>query len=491
MPKHLFCKYGLIIYLICLSPIVRSQIVSFEQKNIAIKALFDSLTTKTQVDIAYDVNAFNPDSLIDVNYQSQHALQIVQDVLNKNAVDINYSDGQIVISKRLVSRIVPKTIRITGTLYDEADSTVLPLVNISVSGKPLGTITNGDGQYEFKLPMEYANGQLAFSFLGYNTAFKTIPNTDAVIDVVLQATSVKLDEVEVTYKDPDEIVNNLRLKHKDNYFLQQTVLEGFFRESIKQDGTYVQVSEAIIKLIKPGYSAPSNLERVKFIKGRKKNDLQSMDLIDFKLEGGPFQFSRVDIARYQDFYSSDNILYKYYYDGVAILNDELVYKVRFRPISDDGNLLYNGVLFIHSESFALVRSEFELTKKALKSSGKSLIRKASRKVKVKPLRAKYYIDYRQFENKWILNRIEGEIVVRINDKNHKVNSIFTAVTELLISDCKVDSKFKMKPSELYKSKYVLADHIKETDEEFWKNYNIIRPDQALEMVFKKTKVVSK
>ena len=233
------------------------------------------------------------------------------------------------------------------------------------------------------------------------------------------------------------------------------------------------------------------MERVKFIKGRKKNDLQSMDFIDFKLEGGPFQFSRVDIARYQDFYSPDNYLYKYSYDGIDVLNDELVYKVKFRPVEDNGNLLYNGILYIHSESFALVRSEFELTNRALRSSGKSLIRKASRKVKVKPLKASYYIDYRMFDNKWILNRIEGEIVVRINDKKQKINSVFSAVTELLISDCEKNNKFKLKPSELYKSKYVLAEHIKENDEQFWKNYNIIRPDQALEMVFKKTKVVSK
>jgi len=491
MIKHLLSKYFVIVYFLCCFVSAGAQITTINQHNITIKALFDSLTSNTTIDIAYDVNAFKPDSIVNVNYQNKHALLIVQDVLRKNKVDISYSSGQIIISKSIEKTQDRKFIRISGTAYDKNDSTALPLVNISVKNKPLGTITNSDGQYEFKLPLKYANEQMAFSFLGYHTAFMSIPLADSIIDVHLEPSSIKLDEVAITYKNPLEIIDQLKQAHQNNYYNEQTVLEGFFRESIKQDGDYVQVSEAIIKIIKPSYLFPSNLERVKFIKGRKKNDLQKMDLVNFKLEGGPFQFSRVDIARYKDFFAEENNLYRYSYEGIDVLDDEIVYKVGFKPLYDNGSLLYSGILFIHAQSFALVRSEFVLTNKALKSSGKALIRKASRKIKVKPLKAAYYIDYRKLNDRWIINRVEGEIVIRINDKNQKINSEFSAVTELLISDCEINNKFKLKPSELYRSKYVLADQIDETDENFWKNYNIIRPDQALEMVFKKTKVVSK
>lgn len=491
MNKHSISKYLLIIYFVCFSVNLNAQITSIYVESISIEALFDSLTHKTAIDIAYDVNAIPHDSLIRANYQNKHALQIVQDVLSKSEVDINYLNGQIIISKKRPEAPTPKQIRITGTVLDQSDGNRLPLVNISVINKPLGSITNSEGQFEFKIPRDYTGEQMAFSFLGYNPFFITVPPADSVFEIRLSLTSVKLDEVEITYKDPTSILRQHINHNEENYFDKQTVLEGFFRESIRQDGQYVQVSEAIIEIIKPSYLNPSNLERVRFIKGRKKNDLHAMDFINFKLEGGPFQFSRIDIARYQDFFQEEKALYKYSYDGIDILNDEVVYKVKFRPLNDNGDLLYNGTMFIHSESFALVRSEFKLTGKALKTSGKTLIRKASRKIKVKPLDASYYIDYRLWENKWILNRIKGEIVIRINDKNQKINSEFTATTELLISDCEENEKYKLKPADLYKSKYVLADQISETDEEFWKDYNIIRPDDELEKVFKKTKVVSK
>ncbi|MCU4154649.1 carboxypeptidase-like regulatory domain-containing protein [Carboxylicivirga sp. A043] len=491
MIKLLNSKYVLLVYFFCLFINANSQVTSFKQQKITIEALFDSLTNHTSIDIAYDVNAIPHDSVINANFQNKHALQIVQEVLVHQNVDISYLNGQIIISKTLETAIQKeKSIRLIGTVYDKDDGTTLPLVNVTVMGKPLGSITNNQGQYEFKLPSHYAGEQLAFSFLGYHTSYFNVPQHDSLINIELQPTSIQLNEIEVTYKDPLKIIEQLQNHYPENYINQQCVLEGFFRESIKQDGAYVQVSEAIIQIIKPSYAKPSSMERVKFIKGRKKNDLQSMDFVDFKLEGGPFQFSRVDIARYQDFFSADNELYKYNYDGIDVLDEEIVYKVKFKPLTDDGDLLYYGILYIHADSYALVRSEFHLTNRALRSSGRSLIRKASRKIKVKPMKASYFIDYRKLQDKWILNRIKGEIVVKINERKHKINSEFTATTELLISDCEVNGKYKLKPSELYKSRFVLADQIKETDEQFWKNYNIIRPDESLEKVFKKTKVVS-
>lgn len=493
MIKHLQCKYKIVLCLlfVLFDYGIEAQVVSVKQSNITVENLLDSLTSIANVDIAYDVNALPTDSVIHVDYENTHALEIIKDVLSNANVNIKYINGQIVISADVISKVEQNTIVIRGLVKDEETEVPLPLVNVSVEGKPLGTISNSEGLYEFKVPSNYRHQKMAFSFLGYHTAFVQIPERDSTLNIQLQQTSVKLDEVEIAYKDPDEIMEFVNINHSDNYNDEQAILSGFFRESIKQDGEYVQVSEAIVEIIKPSYYNPSNLERVKFIKGRKKNDLQSMDMVNFKLEGGPFQFSRVDIARYQDFFAKENGLYKFSYDGVDVLNDELVYKVRFKPHIDNGDLLYQGVLFIHSESYALVRAHFSLTKKALKTSGRVLIKKASRKIKVKPLMASYYIDYREYNGKWILNRVDGEMVIRINDKNQKVNSEFSAISELLISNWGINKEVKVKASELYKSKYILADQITETDNVFWEDYNIIRPEEELEKVFKETKVVSK
>ena len=490
MPKKLRSRYR---FLLCLFLLFTSglsaQLVTTDYKNVKLSSFLDSLTNKSDINIAYDVNAIPIDSILNVNFYEKHPLEIVKSILKNCQVKILFLNDQIIISERVITQ--NKHIKISGFVYDYNDRQALPLVNISIQNQPLGTITNSQGGFEFKIPEIYTDSTLVFSFLGYHSSFMLISASDSVLNIALEPTTVNLDEVEVTYKNADEIINLLNNNYEQNYWDQQALLSGFFRESIRQDGVFVQVSEAIVEIIKPSYLNPSDMERVRFIKGRKKNDLQSMDLVNFKLEGGPFQFSRVDIARYHDFFPKENSPYKYVYDGIDVLNEEIVYKVKFRPLDDNGDLLYAGVLFVHSESFALVRAEFALTKRALKMSGRTLIRKASRTLKVRPLQARYYIDYRFFNGRWILNRLDGEIVIRINDKKSKVNSEFTAITELLISDWEVNEKVKLRSSELYKSRYVLADQIIETDQEYWEDYNIIRPDEELENVFKKTKVVSK
>lgn len=482
IPGKYFIVACLFLFILQWAP---AQVVNVKYSNIRLSSFLDSLKQKSDVSIAYDVNAIPTDSVFDVNFENKHALEIVKHVLSNYPVEISYADNQIIISSTIIVEDDKKYIRIKGSVVDKQNQKSLPFVNVVLQNQPNGTITNSQGLFEFKIPGNCKDSVVVFSFLGYKQEFINVSDSDTTLIIELTPTTIELKEIEVTYKDPDDIVALLWDNHDDNYWMKQALLSGFFRESIRQDGEYVQVSEAIIQIVKPPYNNPAKMERVKFIKGRKKNDLQSMNLVDFKLEGGPFQFSRVDIARYYDFFSKNNNPYKYSYGGVDILAGDIVYKVKFKPLNDDGDLLYSGVLYIHSKSFALVRADFELTKRALKESGRSLIRKTSGKLKVRPVKAVYSIDYRMYKGKWILNKVSGEVLIHINDRKRKINSEFSAVNELLISDWELAPDIKIKPSESFRERYVLANQIDETDDEFWSEYNIIRPDEEIENVFKK------
>lgn len=480
--RKLFC--GLLCSLVYWSGFAQS--FTLKQDRITLAALMDSISTKTSVKIAYDVNAMPIDSVISIDVQQIHPYELVKSLLKDKDLRVSFNNSQIVIGKAISKLHRDNYFRVTGIVVDKDEQFTLPMVNITIKNKALGTITNTDGEFEFVLPLKYANDTIVFSYLGYEAYDIPIVEVDSSLHVELISHDYRLPEIQVKYQDVDKILDNLIRRKDENYFKEQNLLTGFFRESIKQDGEYVQVSEAIIEILKPGYHNVFNLERVKFIKGRKLSGLPSMDQINFKLEGGPYQFSRIDIARYLDFIPKEEngVIYKYTYDGVEYLNGEMVYKVGFSPIDDTGNLLYKGQLFVHSVSYALVHVDFELTKRSLKFSRKALIKKSSRRIKAKPKKAKYYIDYRLFNGRWILNKIGGELVVHINDKDQKIDSEFTGISELLISDCKMDTEEKFKWAELFKPDYVLSEEIKETDEEFWENYNIIKPEEELERVFK-------
>ncbi|MCU4164299.1 carboxypeptidase-like regulatory domain-containing protein [Carboxylicivirga caseinilyticus] len=467
---------------------VNAQVYNFRYKPITISALMDSISAKTNIKVSYDARAVPVDSLVQVDVSQMHPFDLLKSVLKDRPLHISYRNNQIVISEQ-VQEDVSIYLRFKGKVIDGSEGDALPMVNIAVKNKAMGTISNMDGEFEFVVPANCLNDTLVFSFIGYSNEFYPIKNIESTLTVRLRSHDIKLQEIEVRYEAIEDIINGIVKNRSKNYINEQTILTGFFRESIKQDQKFVQVSEAIIEIQKPSYNEFLNLERVRFVKGRKLSGLQTMESVNFKLEGGPYQFSRIDVARYLEFLPKDGYddVYQYSYEGIDYLNDEMVYRIGFRPIEDDGELKYEGIIMAHSQSYAIVHVDFELTKRSLKNSRKALIKRSTRRIKAKPRVARYYIDYRRLNDKWIVNKIGGEIAVYINDKDEKINSEFVGISELLVSDCKIDREERFKTSELYKSNYILADEIKETDQEFWDNYNIIKPDDELEKVFKDRK----
>jgi len=461
--------------------------ISLDNENIKLSQLIDTIRAKSNLKIAYDVNSVPFDSLITIHAIDKDPVIILEELLAGSAVEILHQGNQIVIRDKTIH--LKSYIELAGFVVNSKGEP-LPMVNISFKNRPLGSVTNDAGEFEIKVPVSYFVDTLFFSSLGYETVGIPVFSNDTAIEVTLNETSVSLPEVTIKYKDVDEIVKLFMENQKYNYFENSTLFTAFFRETIKQDDRYVNVSEAVLQILKYSYNEPFKLEHVKFVKGRKYKDVEEMQCVNFRIEGGPFYFSRIDIARYKDFFPVENMshIYKYKLAGLDYEYDRLVYLVSFVPIEDDGDLLYKGVLRIDTESFALLSAQFELTKNSLRHSRKYLIRKESGKLKAKPYYARYSISYRPYKDRWVLNKLVGELKVYINDKKSRSKSMFTAVTEMLMSDFENAGKIKFKTSETYKSKYILTDNIKSYDPEFWKDYNVIKPDEDIENVFKRPKV---
>ena len=86
----------------------------------------------------------------------------------------------------------------------------------------------------------------------------------------------------------------------------------------------------------------------------------------------------------------------------------------------------------------------------------------------------------------MLSRVVGVVNLQITDKNSKQQSVFNAVSEMFVSDLtEAAGRERIKWAETFKPSYVLSEHLGEFDPQFWKDYNIIQADEALEKVFRK------
>ncbi|MBN2165815.1 MAG: carboxypeptidase-like regulatory domain-containing protein [Marinilabiliaceae bacterium] len=495
MKYRITCALFFLCFAFAHSQSKKDSLFNLQLRDISIGKLIDTLSLIYDVKFSYDVDVVPVDSVVTIDIQQSSVVDLLENVLISKRIDVLLYRNQVIIRRDLLLHDLSSKsyFQFKGVVNDEQSGEPLPYVHIGFNKEPIGTVTNEMGEFRLVVPFSLANDSIMISTIGYQSIKLCMQVVDTSINVNMKRVAVQLSEVDVTAISPDNILEKVVDNKVHNYLDTTVSLTAFYRESVMQDGRYVQVLESVLDVNKPSYLTPSVMEKVRFVKGRKRDDVDSMRSILFRLQGGPYLFSRIDIARYLDFFPNiENDIYRYSYEGVSYLNDECIFNVAFEPYVDDGNLLYKGMFYINAESYALVKAEFEMTKNTLKKSREFLIRKDKRNSRAKPYFAKYSVDYRLYSGRWILNKVIGEIKIKVIDKQRRLRSDFFAKSELLVTDVQIPNRILNK--EIFKPDYVLYDKVEEGEKDiFWLLYNIIKPSDDLEKMFfiEKNKLLSK
>ncbi len=86
-------------------------------------------------------------------------------------------------------------VQVTGNVTSAEDGSALPGVSVVVQGTTIGAVTDFEGNYSITVPD--ASATLMFSFVGMNTQTVALAG-QSVVDVVLETSTLALDEVVVT-----------------------------------------------------------------------------------------------------------------------------------------------------------------------------------------------------------------------------------------------------------------------------------------------------
>lgn len=381
----------------------------------------------------------------------------------------------------------PKLLRFKGKILDGEEKTALPYSSISILGKNLGTISNTDGDFELKIPESMKDDSIVISCLGYRQQRLSIAGIGCdSCTIILQPVSVQLKEIKVTVINANEIINKLITKISLNYAVESEIMTAFYREVLKQDNEYIDVAEALLEIRKSTYENTFTEDKIKLIKGRKNLNVKPFQIVDFKIQGGPYYATKLDVVKTLDSFldpeSSEQ--YKYYLAEIIELNNRDTYVIQFKPKEKVDNLSYHGKLFVDMSTFALVHADFSLSRTGLKYAHQLLIKKKPKDFYVRPVNADYSVSYRKVNNKWHLNNAQTSVNFKVKSKNDKVNSTFHSASELLVTDFKPDEGEKYKKNELLNSKDIFTEMITTYDEHFWDDFNIIKPSEDLRNALK-------
>jgi hypothetical protein len=231
-----------------------------------------------------------------------------------------------------------------------------------------------------------------------------------------------------------------------------------------------------------------DFDRVQIYKGRKSQDVKKMDTLMFKLQGGPRTSFLLDVVKNPGELLSEDYLenYNFRFAGFATIDGRDNYVIEFDQKENVDLPLYKGRIYLDTKNMAFSRLEFSLSDKALVLASSDLVRKKPMDLRVDVLGATYLVNYRILNDKWYLNHVRSELTFRCNWKKKRYNSTYTTALEMAVTDRDTININKSRYRDQSKSSDIFADKVNAyKDENYWGEYNYIKPDESIESVINK------
>ena len=203
----------------------------------------------------------------------------------------------------------------------------------------MATVTNIDGEFIIKLPRDINVSQLKISYMGYSN--KIVPlgefRNGRELTVMLEPSTIQLQEITIRPEDALNLIMDALSYIKDNYSEEPMMMRGFYRETIERGRNYVSISEAVVDIFKGSYSNVFQTDQVKLFKGRKSADVEKMDTVLFKLQGGPNTAVLLDVVKNPYILLSEQYsdIYAFTLTDVVTIDERLHYVISFqqKPLS--------------------------------------------------------------------------------------------------------------------------------------------------------------
>lgn len=358
-------------------------------------------------------------------------------------------------------------ITISGKALDKETKEALQFASVGILGKPIGTITNLQGEFDFHIPSELRNNIFAINMLGYKSYEAPVWSllSDTVL-ILLEKSNVLLQEVIISDSLSGGDILHIALTRIDsNYPNEPFMMEGFYRDLKKVANTYVSLLEAAVKLYDEDYKEPRNKfklrERVALKEVRRSLGYSSK-FTSFFDQGNLLEDLLLhNSIRYRHIPEEDAFLKQLTREADNYFNNQAVYVVSHKQ--DQMTIL------IDKKTFAIIHFEDENTSDVFVGKKRGLV---SKLVKVKRI-----IDYKLFDDKLYLNYLTVDSQINWYDnETNELKFVTELQQQLLINQIKPKTSERISMRERMKS-YGLQYQDQAYNKEFWNNYNVIKASQ--------------
>lgn len=379
-------------------------------------------------------------------------------------------------------------VEIIGTVFDSDDNAPLAYAHVSIKNKPNGTITNEEGEFKFIISEPNDKDTVIISFVGYESFIGSVNDIKNTKSFYLKPAQIILDETIIRPLGPEELILKSYKKRVNNHYKVPVNHIVFYRETIKENDRFFEFAEGILQL----YKEKGQNYQVKLIKGRRNRDIErlnSKNTSNVKI-GGPKSILIRDVNNYKwQFLLEENFQdYNYEIKEITSYQGKPVYKIAFDKKENNKNALYKGDIYMETNSLAIIKVDFQLSDLGLKKEQVGPVIKGMMKIAGSELTVgdtKASVSYEEVNNKWVLKNITYDFEIIYNKRKRK----YTYLThkDLLVLSSSISGVNKIPENELMNSSEEFGSQVGEYDEEFWGNYNYLKPTENLKNLLKEFK----
>ena len=393
---------------------------------------------------------------------------------------------------------------IEGVVTDANTGEPISFANVGIPRYGIGTATGQRGQFVFRVPRQMVAAPVEISAIGYESYRVGSDKISGALRVELRPVDYEISEFTLVGRDPVDIVREAVRRIPQNYPTYPTDGLAFYRESrMDSAGSYQYLAEGVLHVYKGSYEK-SKFYDVGLVQGRKVNLENPLDtVVRSRFSSGHLAPHRFDVVKnLEDFLEPKLMdLYRYEIARMTGINDRPVYVIEFgpnpdkfskrskrnlrtrrSPSTDDmggffslsfGNHSYyprmRGKIFIDQENYAILRTEFEMTDKALRNSDGYPLYMGSWSGN------RYVTNYRPLGNgKYYFNNAlrEGDYGRRSDGGSY--------VNEVWMTEVSADRGDQVPYQERLGRNQKFVNLTGSYDPDFWRNYNTIPPSAELD-----------
>jgi hypothetical protein len=462
-------------------------LLDISSRNRTIDQVLDEITLQTGYHFTYDAAMVDGKQKIQFTANKLPLKNALDSLLKNPQLDYRFIEKNIVIYRK--NEIAPSPMSNTidrallkGRVVDKRSGKPLAYATIALLESSMGSITNQQGEFSFKIPLKLPDPMLVISYMGYKSILLPVSYPlDEELEVKLEKELISLQEVIIRYSDPVKLLHEAIARMPENYLDDHSTMTAFYRESVKRNDHCMVYSEAVLDVAKAPYNTLISKDNVGIKKQRKITDITAEDTVLVKLRSGIHTSFNLDVIKNRpDFLREDfQSRYNLEFTDMMTYGDRLVYVISFQQKKEIPDLLFTGQLYLDQESLALIAADFEFNPELLHNKPELFLVSRSPKIRIRPVMARYHVDYRSVQNRYYISQVRAEVEMKVRKRKKWISSRYKISIELAITDLVPNQRLRIDPADRISRNIVLADEPFQFDPVFWGIHNTIEPEASL------------